>query len=105
MGNLLQTGLQRSVINQESLFLLQGNYSGGPTVSLMAFWRERDFDPLGRSRHTAGRAEQVLCGPAVGAAFCDPDFVILHPTRGRRYGGEGRPGPLHSGFARGAIEP
>jgi hypothetical protein len=77
--------LQRDVINQESLALLQAGYSGGPTGY--------SFSGLLATSGTLTRAYSTSSGLSpldtvaaafndlrVGAAFCTPDTVITNPS-------------------------
>jgi hypothetical protein len=80
-GGWIQTELTRSLINQESLALLQAGYSGGPTgytfngllaqsgTLTRAVGSDTPLDALSKS----------YVDLRVGPAFAEPDLVIMHP--------------------------
>lgn len=82
MGNLLQTELQRSVINQESLFLLQGNYSGGPTSVFNGLLAQSGTisRAVATNEFVLDTLNKAFVDLRIGPAFCEPDLLILHPT-------------------------
>ena len=77
----LPTELARSVYNQESLYLLQANYSGGPTSTAFtgllgisgtlsrAVGTDTPLDALNKS----------FVDLRTGSAFCEPDAIIVAP--------------------------
>lgn len=78
----LPTELARSVINAESLYLLQAGYTGGPTGAA--------FTGLLAQSGTLTRAvgtdtpldaiQKAFVDLRTGPAFCDPDLLVMHPT-------------------------
>jgi len=78
----LPTELQRSVINQESLYLFRANASGGPTApefnGLLATSGTLAQDATGLTFADALSLAYVKI--RTGSAFAEPDLVITSPT-------------------------
>jgi HK97 family phage major capsid protein len=78
----LPVELQRSVINSESLYLIQANAAGGPTASefngLLAVSGTLSQDATGLT--FADALSHAYTKIRTGSAFSEPDLVLTSPT-------------------------